>query len=88
MTRVDGATVTVENRDRLVMPATLRITFDDRSTRTIRVPVETWQQHTSFNVTVPGGHAIVGATIDPDHVLPDRDRSNNSWPASTSARGG
>ena len=80
VTAVDGDTVTVENRDRLVMPATLRVTFDDGSTRDIRVPVETWQQHTSFGVTVPGGRRIVRARIDPDHRIPDRDRTNDTWP--------
>lgn len=80
VTGVDGNTVTVENRDRLVMPATLRVTFDDKSTRDIHIPVETWQQHTSFGVVVPGKGRIVTATIDPDHRIPDRDRSNDTWP--------
>jgi len=80
VTAVDGDTVTVENRDRLVMPATLRVTFDDGTTRDIRVPVETWQQHTSFGVTVPGGRRIARAQIDPDHRIPDRDRKNDTWP--------
>lgn len=80
VTGVDGNTVTVENRDQLVMPATLRVTFDDKSTRDVRIPVETWQQHTSFGVVVPGKGRIVAATIDPDHRIPDRDRSNDTWP--------
>jgi hypothetical protein len=87
VTRVEGATVTIENRDQLVMPATLRVTFDDKSTKDIRVPVETWQQHTSFDVTVPGSHKIVGAVIDPGHVLPDRNRSNNAWPSAAPSKG-
>ncbi|MDR6641483.1 hypothetical protein J2X57_000677 [Luteibacter sp. 1214] len=80
VTKVDGAKVTIANLDRLVMPATLRVTFEDKTTRDIRIPVETWQQHTAFDVTVPGQKKIVGAVIDPDHTLPDRDRSNNVWP--------
>jgi aminopeptidase N len=80
VTRVDGSNVTVENRDQLVMPATLRVTFDDKTTRDIRIPVETWQQHKSFEVTVPGGRKVVRAQIDPDHAIPDRDRSNDTWP--------
>ena len=79
VTKVDGAKVTIANLDRLVMPATLRVTFEDKTTRDIRIPVETWQQHTAFDVTVPGQKKIVGAVIDPDHALPDRDRSNNVW---------
>jgi hypothetical protein len=80
VTGLDGAKVTVANLDQLVMPATLRVTFDDKSTRDIRIPVETWQQHKSFDVVVPGPKKIVGATLDPDHAIPDRDRSNNRWP--------
>ncbi|MDQ0010516.1 hypothetical protein J2T07_002706 [Luteibacter jiangsuensis] len=80
VTKVEGSSVTVENRDQLVMPATLRVTFDDKTTRDIRVPVETWQQHTSFDVSVPGGRKVVRAQIDPDHAIPDRDRSNDTWP--------
>ncbi|KJV33162.1 M1 family metallopeptidase [Luteibacter yeojuensis] len=78
--KVAGSVVTIENRDQLVMPATLRVTFDDKTTRDIRIPVETWQQHKSFDLTVPGNRKIVGAVIDPDHKVPDRDRSNNGWP--------
>lgn len=80
VTKVDGQVVTIENRDQLVMPATLRVTFDDKTTKDIRIPVETWQQHKSFDVAVPGSHKIVAAVIDPDHKVPDRDRSNNGWP--------
>jgi hypothetical protein len=74
-------TVTVANLDKLVMPATLKVDFTDGTSTSIRVPVETWQQHTSFAVAVPGSKAIGAATIDPDHKLPDRDRANNVFPA-------
>ena len=80
VTKVDGAKVTIANLDQLVMPSTLRVTFEDKTTRDIRIPVETWQQHKTFDVTVPGQKKIVGAVIDPDHAVPDRDRSNNAWP--------
>ncbi|NII54729.1 hypothetical protein FHS47_002058 [Lutibacter sp. SG786] len=78
--KVDGSVVTLSNLDQLVMPATLRVTLDDKSTRDIRVPVETWQQHKRFDIEVPGGRKIVRAEIDPDHKIPDRDRGNNRWP--------
>lgn len=78
--KVDGSVVTVANLDQLVMPATLRVTLDDKSTRDIRVPVETWQQHKRFDIEVPGGRKVVRAEIDPDHKIPDRDRGNNRWP--------
>lgn len=74
-----GAEVTVANLGQLVLPATLRITYAGGKTRDIRVPVETWMQNASHVFAVPAGGPIVEATIDPDHRLPDRDRSNNSF---------
>jgi hypothetical protein len=72
----DGSLVRVESRDKLVMPATLRITFADGKTRDIRLPVETWIRQAATDIPVTGGR-IVRAELDPDHHLPDRDRGNN-----------
>jgi hypothetical protein len=74
-----GALVTVANLDRLPMPATLQVTYADGSTRRLRVPVETWLQHRSFAVRVPGTRPVRSATIDPDHALPDGNRGNNTF---------
>lgn len=75
------ARVTIANLDPLVLPATLEIAFADGSTQRIRVPVETWQQHTSFAVALEQTSPVVSATIDPDQVLPDKDRGNNTFTA-------
>ncbi|CAN5181338.1 M1 family metallopeptidase [soil metagenome] len=75
--RAKGADVTLENRDRLVLPATLRVAYADGTHADIRVPVETWLQHGSHVFHVDGTGAVASATVDPDHRLPDRDRSNN-----------
>jgi Peptidase family M1 domain len=74
-----GALVTVANLDRFAMPATLQVTFTDGSTTRLRVPIATWMQHTQFDVPVPGGKRVRSATIDPDQVLPDVDRANNTF---------
>ncbi|WP_153242465.1 M1 family metallopeptidase [Frateuria defendens] len=74
-----GALVTVQNLDKLVLPAILQLTYADGSTRRVRVPVETWLQHRSFDVRVPGDKAVREAVIDPDHVLPDGHRDNNRF---------
>ena len=68
--------VRVEARDKLVMPATLRITYADGRTRDVALPAETWIRQGSVAVAVPPGE-VRSAEIDPDHALPDRDRSNN-----------
>ena len=68
--------VRVTSRDRLVMPATLRVTYANGTTRDVRLPAETWIRQASTAISVPAG-AVVKAELDPDHKLPDRDRSNN-----------
>jgi hypothetical protein len=74
-----GALVTVANLEKFAMPAMLRVTYADGSTTEVRVPVATWMQHTQFNVAVAGDKRIRSATIDPDGVLPDVDRANNTF---------
>ena len=74
-----GALVTVANLDKFAMPAMLKVTFDDGSSTQMRVPVATWMQHTQFDVAVPGGKRIKRAAIDPDDVLPDVNRANNTF---------
>ncbi len=72
-----GATaVRVEARDRLVMPVTLRVGYADGHSVDIKLPAETWIRQASVAVGVPAGR-VVRAELDPDHRLPDRDRSNN-----------
>ena len=68
--------VRVEARDKLVMPVTLRITYADGHATDIALPAETWIRQGSVPIAVPRG-TIVRAELDPDHTLPDRDRTNN-----------
>jgi hypothetical protein len=73
-----GAAVTVANLDPLVLPNTLRVTYDDGSQQDVRVPVETWQQHREYVVRVAGSRKVVSAALDPEHGLPEADRSNDT----------
>jgi hypothetical protein len=74
-----GALVTVAAKDKLVMPATLRVTFADGSSKDIRLPAETWIRQAATQVPVGGTARVVSAVIDPDHRIPDKDRTNNSY---------
>ncbi len=75
----DGALVTVANLDRMVFPSTLQVNYADGSHTRVRVPVETWLQHHRFEVPVPGSKRVVSAVIDPDHVIPDNNRANDTF---------
>src|SRR3546814_14669820 len=61
----NGALVTVEARDKLVMPVTLRVVFADGSKKDMRLPAETWIRQAATAVPVGGISKIVSATLDP-----------------------
>jgi Peptidase family M1 domain len=72
-----GALVTFQNLDRLVLPANVQIDFKDGSHRRIRLPAETWILKSVATLAIDSTQPIVSVTIDPDHVIPDKDRTNN-----------
>jgi peptidase M1-like protein len=78
-----GTSVTLTSKGGLVMPATLQVDYADGSTRRIRIPVETWMGGPQAVIEVAGPAKIIAATIDPDHVLPDIDRADNSLKAAS-----
>ena len=76
----DGeAQITVANRGQLVMPAVMELTFQDGSSTRIALPAETWMQKTTYMLHLESKQPIASVVIDPDHVIPDNDRSNNLW---------
>jgi hypothetical protein len=77
----DVTRVYLSNRLRMVMPATLKLTYADGSSETIDLPVEIWNLGDRFAYAAEtGGKRVVRAELDPGHVLPDMDRKNNVWP--------
>jgi hypothetical protein len=79
VTKIDGDSVTLENKDPLVLPATLGVKYTDGTTATVRIPVEAWEK--SGSMTWTGEKPVASATIDPEHVLPDDDRGDNTLEA-------
>ena len=74
-----GVVVNLVSRQKLVMPATLRVDFADGTHRDIRLPVETWRFGATPKVTLDTAKRIAKLELDPEHKLPDADRSNNSY---------
>lgn len=74
-----GAQIAVSNRGQLVLPAAMRVTFKDGTTRDIALPAETWIQSGTHTIAVTGQQPIAKVVIDPDHHLPERDRSHATW---------
>ena len=73
-----GLAVTVSNRRELVLPATLEVAYTDGAKDRIRIPAEAWLAKGTATFTFHGNKPAATVTIDPDHVLPDDDRSNNT----------
>lgn len=77
-----GVQITLTNLDKMVMPATLELVWKDGSKQRISLPVETWMQSGTHVLQLPaaaGRQKLSMATLDPDKVLPDVNRGNNSW---------
>ncbi len=74
---VNGSTVTISNRGQLVLPTTVEARLKDGTRLRIKLPVETWLSKGKYVWTVESKSPIAEVVVDPDHVLPDDDRSNN-----------
>jgi aminopeptidase N len=74
-----GAAVTLANYRKLPMPTTLEVDYADGSKQDVVIPVETWFLHKSWTVTVQGNKPVKSVLLDPQHLLPDMDRSNDGY---------
>lgn len=74
-----GVQVTFTSKQKLVMPATLRIDYADGSHEDVRVPVEAWRQSATPKLALHTTRKIAKLTLDPEHKLPDADRGNNGY---------
>ena len=59
---VKGLRVMVENRDKLVLPSTLRVELTNGSHIDVAVPAETWMQNATHTFVVPVSGPATSAT--------------------------
>jgi hypothetical protein len=75
-----GALITIVNKEKLAMPVIIKITQDNGAVETINFPVNIWQRGDGvWEFKYPSTSKIKSVVIDPDHVFPDVDYSNNVW---------
>lgn len=75
----DGTLITIENKGQMIMPVILKIVQSNGTTETIQLPVEIWLHGGTWMYTYPSKNKIEKIILDPDKVLPDMDRKNNTW---------
>ena len=74
-----GVEITIANRGRLVLPATVQVGLRDGTTKRIALSADTWIQKSAYTMHIDSKEPATSVIIDPDHVIPDSDRSNNQW---------
>lgn len=74
-----GALITVENREPLAMPLLVEYTTANGKTARIKLPVEIWQNNSSWTFKVSTNEELRKVEIDPEHVFPDSNGANNVW---------
>ncbi|WP_325407272.1 M1 family metallopeptidase [Agriterribacter sp.] len=75
----EGALISIENANQMAMPVIVEYTVASGKTGRITLPIEIWQNNNSWTFKVNTNEALSKVVIDPDHVFPDIDDSNNTW---------
>jgi hypothetical protein len=74
----NGIQVTVSNKEQMAMPFTVEVKLKDGSKQRIKLPVETWLQNKAITFVISTTTEVESVTVDPDAVLPDMNRKNNT----------
>jgi len=87
--RVEGDSVAIvlENRGKVIMPVPLAITREGGAVERVQVPASVWfSGERRYTLLVPAKPKVTRVELDPDHALPDIDRSGQVWPRGAGAR--
>ncbi len=74
-----GALITLENKGQAAMPVTAEITETGGKKTTVRLPVEIWQRGGTWTFRANTTTPLTQVVLDPTKILPDVNRSNNTW---------
>lgn len=78
-----GVYITIENYEKMAMPVNLEVKTKSGKVNRVKLPVEIWQRNIDWTFKYDSNEEIESITIDPDHVFPDSNESNNSWASAT-----
>jgi hypothetical protein len=77
-----GAIITIENFEKMAMPVILDVRTKSGKVTRVNLPVEIWQRNVDWSLKVNTTEEIEKVIIDPGHVFPDVNESNNIWRSS------
>ncbi len=78
-----GAYITIANFEKMAMPVILEVKTKNGNITRTKLPVEIWQRNKEWSFKYNSTEEIESITLDPDHVFPDNNESNNSWTSAT-----
>lgn len=81
----DGAEITLLNKGEMPMPVTLKIIEKNGQSKTVKLPVEIWMTGAEYVYNYDSTSKITSVEIDPEHLVPDANPSNNKLEKLTSA---
>jgi hypothetical protein len=74
-----GVYITIENFEKMAMPIILDVKTKSGKVTRVKLPVEIWQRNNEWTFKHNSTEEIESVVLDPDHVFPDCNESNNSW---------
>ena len=77
--QADGALITLGNLEQMAMPVTIAYETVSGKKGIIKLPVEIWNNTSTWKVKLPTTEKLKSVVIDPNKILPDVNFSNNSW---------
>ncbi|MEO6455632.1 MAG: M1 family metallopeptidase [Ginsengibacter sp.] len=74
-----GGLITIENIEQMAMPVILQYETVSGIKNTVKIPVEVWQNNTSWIVRINTTEKLRSVIIDPEREFPDINFANNKW---------
>ena len=75
----NGAIVTIANLDQMAMPVLISWETRGGMKGSLKLPVEIWNNTSTWKVKLPTTEELMKVEIDPDKVFPDINFENNVW---------
>lgn len=75
----EGALITIENLDKMALPAIVKVTETNGKDSTFTLPVEIWQRGGTWTFKYPSTDSLQSVILDPNNMLPDVNDDNNKW---------
>ncbi|MET0635982.1 MAG: M1 family metallopeptidase [Chitinophagaceae bacterium] len=75
----NGSDITLENLQKMAMPVTVLVKESNGKEHRINLPVEVWQRGPEWTFSVETTSEVTEVVLDPENLLPDFNRKNNTW---------